>query len=279
MRASPRRRSRGSSTSGRTCRPRPARRSRPPSPRPGSSRAPSRAASSSADRRRWASSWPACATSASPRRSTGSPRRRRRRATASCSRRSRAPTPSTSRPVIEFMIAPPGRGHHLRGPAARHEHRDRPGAAAGRRPRRSSSSSRSRRRPSRRSSSTTTAARGWPRPHLLALGRRRIGHLAGPAAWREAQDRHDGWLRRAARRRPRARARSSPATGRRPAARPRFEQLLALDPDLDGIFVANDQMALGRPARRQRAGDRDPGRHRRRRVRRARRGRAVHARR
>ncbi len=29
--------------------------------------------------------------------------------------------------------------------------------------------------------------------HLLALGRRRIGHIAGPAPWSEARDRQDGW--------------------------------------------------------------------------------------
>ena len=30
--------------------------------------------------------------------------------------------------------------------------------------------------------------------HLLALGRTRIAHLAGPLEWREARDRRDGWL-------------------------------------------------------------------------------------
>ena len=30
--------------------------------------------------------------------------------------------------------------------------------------------------------------------HLLALGRTRVAHLAGPLEWREARDRRDGWL-------------------------------------------------------------------------------------
>src|SRR4029077_20192007 len=29
--------------------------------------------------------------------------------------------------------------------------------------------------------------------HLLGLGRRRIGHIAGPSRWSEAHDRQDGW--------------------------------------------------------------------------------------
>jgi DNA-binding LacI/PurR family transcriptional regulator len=52
--------------------------------------------------------------------------------------------------------------------------------------------------------------------HLLALGRRRIGHIAGPLAWSEAQDRHDGWsatLREAASSRVNRRGNWSPASG------------------------------------------------------------------
>ena len=30
--------------------------------------------------------------------------------------------------------------------------------------------------------------------HLVALGRTRIAHIAGPLEWREARDRRDGWL-------------------------------------------------------------------------------------
>ena len=65
--------------------------------------------------------------------------------------------------------------------------------------------------------------------HLLALGRRRIGHLAGPLPWREARDRHDGWrdaLRDAGRR---ARPRGAAATWSPESGEAGFERLLALD--------------------------------------------------
>jgi LacI family transcriptional regulator len=80
--------------------------------------------------------------------------------------------------------------------------------------------------------------------HLLALGRRRIGHVTGPLEWREARDRRDGWwdaIREAgAAAGPRFEGNWSSASGR--AA---FEAMLEVQPDLDAIFVANDQMALG----------------------------------
>lgn len=80
--------------------------------------------------------------------------------------------------------------------------------------------------------------------HLLALGRRRIAHLAGPLPWREAQDRYDGWhdALRDAGVEP---GPVVPGTWTPSSGEAGFEQLLALAPDLDGIFVANDQMALG----------------------------------
>ena len=80
--------------------------------------------------------------------------------------------------------------------------------------------------------------------HLLALGRRRIAHLAGPLAWREAEDRRDGWLAALAE----AGLEPGPmiegdwtATSGVNA----FERILALDPEIDGLFAASDQMALG----------------------------------
>ena len=80
--------------------------------------------------------------------------------------------------------------------------------------------------------------------HLLALGRRRIGHLAGPLPWREAQDRHDGW-RDALRDAGVEPGPVVPGTWTPASGETGFAQLLALDPELDGLFVANDQMALG----------------------------------
>jgi LacI family transcriptional regulator len=80
--------------------------------------------------------------------------------------------------------------------------------------------------------------------HLLALGRRRIGHLSGPLEWREARDRRDGWwdaLRDAAAPAgPRSEGDWSSASG---AAT--FRQMLSVQPDLDAVFAGNDQMALG----------------------------------
>jgi LacI family transcriptional regulator len=80
--------------------------------------------------------------------------------------------------------------------------------------------------------------------HLLALGRRRIAHLAGPPPWQEAEDRENGWrdaLREAG-------VKPGPVvtgTWSAESGVAGLEALLALDPHLDGIFVGNDQMALG----------------------------------
>lgn len=80
--------------------------------------------------------------------------------------------------------------------------------------------------------------------HLIASGRRRIAHLAGPLAWHEARDRRDGWLDALAAAGltpgPEVEGNWSSASG---AAG--FEDLLAQDPTLDAVFVGNDQMALG----------------------------------
>ena len=80
--------------------------------------------------------------------------------------------------------------------------------------------------------------------HLLALGRRRIGHIAGPSPWGEAQDRQDSWsatLRQAGvAPGPVVAGDWSPASGEAG-----FDQMLRLAPDIDGVFAANDQMALG----------------------------------
>ncbi len=80
--------------------------------------------------------------------------------------------------------------------------------------------------------------------HLIALGRTRIAHLAGPQDWREARDRRDGWLAALA------------AAGLEPgpmvagdwwsaSGATAFEQILATDPRIDGLFAASDLMALG----------------------------------
>jgi DNA-binding LacI/PurR family transcriptional regulator len=80
--------------------------------------------------------------------------------------------------------------------------------------------------------------------HLLALGRRRIAHLAGPLAWREARARREGWrdalLDAGVEPGPMVPGNWSSASGE-----VAFEQMLELAPDLDAVFAGNDQMALG----------------------------------
>ena len=80
--------------------------------------------------------------------------------------------------------------------------------------------------------------------HLLALGRSRIGHIAGPASWREARDRTHGWRTALAdaglEPGPIVEGDWSSASGESAS-----RELLDRAPDLDAIFVANDQMALG----------------------------------
>lgn len=80
--------------------------------------------------------------------------------------------------------------------------------------------------------------------HLLALGRRRIGHIAGPQTWHEARERVDGWRSALAEAGveagPVAYGDWSSASGE--AA---FLELLETGSPLDAVFVANDQMALG----------------------------------
>ncbi len=80
--------------------------------------------------------------------------------------------------------------------------------------------------------------------HLISLGRRRIVHVGGPAGWHEAKDRHDGWrdALHDAGLEPGAVRFGNWSSASGAAA---FEELLAVDPDLDGVVAANDQMALG----------------------------------
>jgi LacI family transcriptional regulator, lactose operon repressor len=80
--------------------------------------------------------------------------------------------------------------------------------------------------------------------HLIALGRRRIGHLSGPLGWHEARDRQQGWrdaLRDAGLEMGPKEAGDWTAESGASA----IERLLAADPAMDAVFVANDQMALG----------------------------------
>jgi LacI family transcriptional regulator len=82
--------------------------------------------------------------------------------------------------------------------------------------------------------------------HLLAQGYHSIGHISGPYDWWESQRRMDGWrdtLHKAnipVSKNHWAEGTWSSASGERA-----FKQLLEKYPEMDAIFVANDQMALG----------------------------------
>lgn len=81
--------------------------------------------------------------------------------------------------------------------------------------------------------------------HLLELGRQHIGHISGPLEWWEARQRKQGWqeaLHVAGRKVNEAHcvegnwSASSGETA--------FQQLLQSYPEMDAVFIANDQMAL-----------------------------------
>ncbi len=80
--------------------------------------------------------------------------------------------------------------------------------------------------------------------HLIALGRRRIGHLAGPLDWHEARDREQAWrdVLREAGLKPGPLAQGSWTSESGAEA---FARMLDEDPTMDAVFSGNDQMALG----------------------------------
>ena len=82
--------------------------------------------------------------------------------------------------------------------------------------------------------------------HLLDCGRTKIGHISGPLSWWEADERKRGWrdtLTKAGLDASDQHCKEgnwSSASGEQA-----FIQLLEVFPDLDAVFVGNDQMALG----------------------------------
>jgi DNA-binding LacI/PurR family transcriptional regulator len=93
--------------------------------------------------------------------------------------------------------------------------------------------------------------------HLLELGHRTVWHVAGPEDWLEAQQRIAGWrdvLQAAAVELPPIQIGDwSPRSGYE------IGQKLALDRHVTGVFVANDQMALGLLRAMHEAGRAVPG--------------------
>jgi LacI family transcriptional regulator len=94
--------------------------------------------------------------------------------------------------------------------------------------------------------------------HLLEQGRRAIGTITGPMAWWEARERYEGW---------REALESSDGPSQRLAAESNWSaaggeramrELLEREPELDGVFAASDQIALGALRAIERAGRRVP---------------------
>ncbi len=81
--------------------------------------------------------------------------------------------------------------------------------------------------------------------HLLDTGRKKIAHLAGPMLWWEAAERKRGWrdtLKKAGLDAPEHACAAGNWSAK--SGEVAFLQLLESYPDMDGIFVGNDQMAL-----------------------------------
>lgn len=82
--------------------------------------------------------------------------------------------------------------------------------------------------------------------HLLTQGYRHIGHIAGPMDWWEAQQRMIGWedLLTEVQTKPEAN-RWVEGNWSSSSGAQALPKLLAQFPDMDAVFVGNDQMALG----------------------------------
>jgi DNA-binding LacI/PurR family transcriptional regulator len=81
--------------------------------------------------------------------------------------------------------------------------------------------------------------------HLLGQGYRRIGHISGPMDWWESRQRKVGWKAALAQFGIEAQeAHCAEGNWSSSSGDTAFHQLLAQYPDMDAVFVANDQMAL-----------------------------------
>jgi len=81
--------------------------------------------------------------------------------------------------------------------------------------------------------------------HLLDCGRTRIGHISGPISWWEAEERKRGWRETlTAAGFEVSEQHCTEGNWSSSSGEKAFIQLLASFPNMDAIFVANDQMAL-----------------------------------
>ncbi len=82
--------------------------------------------------------------------------------------------------------------------------------------------------------------------HLLAQGYRRIGHISGPLDWWSASERQRGWQETLAEAGlPVLDSHKVSGNWTSASGRQAMQALLGQYPELDAVFVANDQMALG----------------------------------
>jgi LacI family transcriptional regulator len=82
--------------------------------------------------------------------------------------------------------------------------------------------------------------------HLLEQGCKHIGHLSGPLDWWEARQRKAGWLDALYEAgREVGDHQWAPGTWSAASGEQAMRRLLDSYPEMDGLFVANDQMALG----------------------------------
>lgn len=82
--------------------------------------------------------------------------------------------------------------------------------------------------------------------HLLAGGAKRIAIVTGPLAWREAQERLEGWTEVLDRHKvPKGKRIVIEGDWGAGSGELALERLIATMPDVDAIFASNDQMALG----------------------------------
>jgi LacI family transcriptional regulator len=81
--------------------------------------------------------------------------------------------------------------------------------------------------------------------HLLDCGRKKIGHISGPLSWWEADERKRGWRQTLdAAGFDTSEQRCAEGNWSSASGEQAFIQLLETFPDMDAVFVANDQMAL-----------------------------------
>lgn len=82
--------------------------------------------------------------------------------------------------------------------------------------------------------------------HLIDQGYSHIGHLSGPLDWWEARQRNAGWRDSLAEAgREVLETHTTPGNWSAASGAQEFHKLLASYPEMDAVFVGNDQMALG----------------------------------